>query len=92
MRPRRLPQVGRAFLEELLQKATAEGGFERAAGLQADWQRLGPETKRLLFRDPAHIKDLDNFFLLAKKMGENPNPSGSGFTALQGGRARRSGG
>jgi len=83
--PQALPQVGRAFLEELLQKATAEGGFERAAGLQADWQRLGPETKRLLFRDPAHIKDLDNFFLLAKKMGENPNPSGSGFTVLQGG-------
>ena len=83
--PEAMPQVGRAFLEELLHKATAEGGFQRVAALQADWQRLGPETKKLLFRDAQHIKDLDNFFLLAKKMGENPNPSGSAFTALQGG-------
>ncbi len=83
--PAALPQVGRAFLEELLHKATAEGGFERTAGVMADWQRLGPETKRLLFRDAAHVADLDRFFLLAKKMAENPNPSGSGFTALQGG-------
>lgn len=83
--PESLPLVGRAFLEDLLQKATAEGGFSRAAGLWADWQKLGPQTKQLLFRDPAHIKDLDDFFLLAKKMAENPNPSGSALTLAKGG-------
>jgi hypothetical protein len=82
--PESLPLVGRAFLEELLQKATAEGGFSRAQGLLADWQRLGAETKLLLFRDGAHVKDLDNFFLLAKKLAENPNPSGSALTVFKG--------
>ena len=82
--PAALPQVGRAFLEELLHKATAEGGFSRAQGLFADWQKLGAETKQLLFRDAAHIKDLDNFFLLAKKLAENPNPSGTALTAFKG--------
>ena len=40
----------------------------RAQGLLAEWQNLGPQTKQLLFGDPAHVKDLDHFFLLAKKM------------------------
>ena len=31
------------------------------------WQKLGPQTKQLLFRDAAHVCDLDNFFPLAKK-------------------------
>jgi hypothetical protein len=66
-------------------KATAEGGFGRAQGLLADWQRLGPQTKQLLFRDAAHVKDLDNFFLLAKKLAENPNPSGTALTLAKGG-------
>ena len=76
--PQELPKVGRAYLEGLLQKATAEGGFSRTQGLMADWQRLGPEAKRLLF-GPARVTDLDNFFLLAKRMSENPNPSGTAF-------------
>jgi len=83
--PAALPQVGRAFLEDLLHKATAEGGFQRAQGLLGSWERLGPETKRLLFRDAGHIKDLDNFFLIAKKLAENPNPSGTALTLAKGG-------
>jgi len=82
--PESLPLVGRAFLEDLLQTATAEGGFSRAQGLQAKWQALGSQTKLLLFRDAAHIKDLDHFFLLAKKLAENPNPSGTALTAFKG--------
>jgi hypothetical protein len=83
--PQEMAQVGRAWMEQALAKATAEGGFGRAQGLLADWQKLGPQTKQLLFRDPTHIRNLDNFFLLAKKLGENPNPSGSALTVFKGG-------
>lgn len=75
--PREIPKIARAYLEDLMQKATAEGGFGHADALWADWQRLGPETKAILFRDRALIKDLDNFFLLAKRAAANPNPSGT---------------
>lgn len=76
--PRDIPKVGRSVLEGLLEKATAEGGFGRGAGLWADWQRLGPTTKKILY-GPAS-KDLDSFFLLAKKLDESPNPSGTALT------------
>lgn len=80
--PDQLPQIGRAYLDGLLQKATVEGGFGREKGLFADWQNLGPRTKQLLFRDPQRIKALDDFFLFAKKASENVNPSGSAFTGV----------
>jgi hypothetical protein len=79
--PAQLETIGRAYLENLMSMATAEGGFGRAARLQAEWQKLGPETKRILFADPALRQNLDHFFLLAKKMAENPNPSGTAHTA-----------
>lgn len=77
--PNELPKVGRAFLDDLLTTATSEGGFGHTQAIATKWQNLGPQTKRLLFTDPALIKDLDNFFLFAKKAGENLNPSGSAF-------------
>ena len=79
MAPGQIPEVGRAYLEDLLGTATAEGGFNRAARLQADWQKLGPATKRELFT-PEHVQSLDHFFLLAKKIAESPNPSGTALT------------
>lgn len=87
--PREIPKVARAYLEQLMEKATAEGGFGHADALWADWQRLGPETKAILFKDRALIKDLDNFFLLAKRAAANPNPSGTAqvMTALNVGTA-----
>lgn len=76
--PREIPKVARAYLEGLIDEASREGGFAHADRLWADWSKLGPETKAILFRgDRALIKDLDNFFLLAKKVAENPNPSGT---------------
>ena len=83
--PNEMPNVARAYLEDALEQATAEGGFVKAAKLAADWQKLGPQTKAILFKsDPKLVSDLDKFFLLAKKLGENPNPSGSGVIAAQG--------
>lgn len=79
--PDELPKIGRALLESFMQKATSEGGFQHSARLFADWQKIGQQTKLMLFKDPAYVKDLDNFFLFAKKAAENPNPSGSGYIA-----------
>jgi hypothetical protein len=76
--PQEMPKLGRAVLQEMLAKAEREGGFKRTAGLQADWARLGTETKKMLFSDPRVRQNLDDFFLLAKRMAENPNPSGTG--------------
>jgi hypothetical protein len=75
--PEEMPKVGRAYLEELLETATAEGDFGKGKTIHNQWQKLGPQTKALLFRSPELIKDLDHFFLVAKRIGESPNPSGS---------------
>lgn len=76
--PREVPKIARAYLEELMHKATAEGGFGHADALWAEWQRIGPETKAILFRgDRGLIADINNFFLLAKQAARNPNPSGT---------------
>lgn len=75
--PDALPKIGRAYLDDLIDKATVDGKFDRSQSLAASWERLGPETKKLLFKDPAYIKDLDDFFRLAKSIAENPNPSGT---------------
>jgi hypothetical protein len=83
--PAELPKIGRAFLDDLMGQATAEGSFKNAAAIATKWEKLGAETKRLLYKDPGHIKDLDRFFLLAKKMAENPNPSGSALVGSVGG-------
>lgn len=79
--PNELPKIGRAYLEDLVGKATAQGGFSGADGLFTKWQNLGPQTKQLLFQNPRLVRDLDSFFLLAKKINENPNPSGSAYVA-----------
>ncbi|MCA1671434.1 MAG: hypothetical protein LC799_04270 [Actinobacteria bacterium] len=76
--------IARAYLEGLLEKATNEGGFKGGLGLHRDWQKLGTETKKVLFRNPALVRDLDHFFLLAKRLDESPNPSGSTLTAVSG--------
>ncbi len=83
--PAAMPQIGRAVLEELLTKATSEGGFQHAAKIQADWQRLGPQTKQILFGE--NTTNLDQFFLLAKKLAESPNPSQSGLILNAGAQA-----
>lgn len=79
--PAELPRIGRAYLEDLLAKATADGGFDKAQTVQQSWANLGPETKRLLFKEPGQVQALDNYFRLAKLITRNPNPSG---TALVG--------
>lgn len=84
--PGEMPKVGRAYLEGLIDTATNEGGFGHEAKLWADWQRMGDETKAILYPDPRLRESLDHFFLIGKKMAENPNPSGTAFVASIGGQ------
>lgn len=75
--PHVLPQIARAKLEELLELATERERFDHADRLFSEWQKLGRETKRALFPQPGQTQQLDHFFLLAKRLAENPNPSGT---------------
>lgn len=75
--PHELPTVARALLDDILSAPMEEGGFSRGQKAFADWQRVGSDTKKLLFPKTGQTQALDNFFLLAKKLSENPNPSGT---------------
>ncbi len=79
--PAEMAKIGRAYIAQLLEMATRDGGFGKAATLQSKWAALGPETKQILFKNPMLIDKLDNFFRLAKNIAENPNPSGTASTA-----------
>lgn len=83
--PAKMAEIGRAKLEEWLDLASERGRFDHADKLYAEWQKLGPETKRILFGKAANIDNLDKFFLLAKRIAENPNPSGTAPTLLKAG-------
>lgn len=76
--PQAVPHIARAYLDDLLGKATAEGSFSHADRLWGDWRKLGTETKKILFPQAGQTQALDHFFLLAKRIAANPNPSGTG--------------
>jgi hypothetical protein len=84
--PAEMPKIGRAVLDDLLSTATSEGGFGHAAALAAKWEKIGPATKQVLYRDPGYVADLDRFFRLAKMTAETPNPSGTAHTLLTAGQ------
>lgn len=75
--PQAVPQIARAKLDHMLSSATERDRFDHADRLFSDWQKLGSETKKTLFPQPGQTQALDHFFLLAKRLAENPNPSGT---------------
>lgn len=75
--PDALPKVGRGFLTQLFDAATNDGGFSRAKQLANSWDKLGPQTRKLLYPNPGLRGSLDNFFRGAKMIAESPNPSGT---------------
>jgi hypothetical protein len=85
--PAEVPKIGRAYVDGLIDMATAEGGFGREAKLWAEWDKLGTETKAMLYPNKELRSALDNFFLVGKKMAENPNPSGTALVAQVPGQA-----
>lgn len=73
--PDQMPALGRAYLDGALDHATESGGFDHAAKLFADWQKLGDGTKEVLYPDPHLRNDLDNFFQSAKDSAAVEGPS-----------------
>lgn len=71
------PKVARAWLDRQMDRAMSTGRFDHAATLWNEWERMEKETKRVLFPDPNHRADVGRFFLLAKRLADNPNPSGT---------------
>lgn len=76
-----MPQVGRAYIQKLFDTATKEGGFSHSQTISSQWDNLGPETKKLLYPNPELRSSLDKFFLGAKMVADNPNPSGTALVA-----------
>jgi hypothetical protein len=72
-----MPRLGRAWLDDVFDQATREGGWQRAAGILRKWQTLGHQTKALMFPEPSLRIALDRFFLGGKLLGGEINPSGT---------------
>jgi len=75
--PDQMQPVGRAWLQQQIERATREGGFSKTKGLLEDWRNLGPETKQILFPQAAVRNGLDNLFKVADMAAHAPNPSGT---------------
>lgn len=73
--------IGRTFLEGLVEKATAEGGFARADGVKAEFDRMGDVTKNLLL-GPARAQQWNDILLGSKLMLRNLQKSGTTHSAL----------
>jgi DdrB-like nuclease len=73
--PSHIASLAQAAVQGLLDQVTAEAGMAKAQTALTAWQKLGPETKAILFK--GREKGITDFFTLAKKMAENPNPSGT---------------
>ena len=76
-----MPKLGRAYLDNLFDLATQEGGWTRARTVFNNWENLGDQTKALLFPEPAQRQALDRFFFAAKMIGEPINPSGTAMVS-----------
>lgn len=72
--PDQVPVMARAWLENTFDKP----------GSVAEWRKLGPETKKVLF--PKTAESLDRFFNAMERIAQtNENKSKSGLTAAQAG-------
>lgn len=69
-------QAGADWLKEGFDKARAEGEFNRQDFLWNRWLNLPEEARRTMF-SPKQVSDLNHFFLGAKNLFKNVNPSGT---------------
>lgn len=75
--PEAAQSLRRGYLTNLFEKPMENGGFQNADKALAEWRKLGPQTKAAIF-EPGQAGNIDTFLKLAKRIGENPNPSGTG--------------
>jgi hypothetical protein len=70
--------IGKAYLTEHVFKSAAQGeNFTGAIQAANKWNHIGPRTKAALY-SPEQIQNVNDFLELAKRVSENPNPSGTG--------------
>jgi len=75
--PKEVQQVGNTFMQGLVDKLTANGQIGRAEGVLADWNRLGPETKRILFGNQEQANQFHRFLITVQELNKMRNPSGT---------------
>jgi len=75
--PDQMAPIGRAFVQQLFDTSTKEGGFSKSRSVMQQWENMGPETKKILYPDPELRTNLSKFFKGAAMVAENPNPSGT---------------
>ena len=70
-------QTGRAWLEKNFDSVVGDKGFEKVDRLVAEWEKLGPSSKPILFGGPQNVAALDQFMRLAKELNKVHNKSGT---------------
>ena len=72
--------LGKAYLtERVFKKVSQEGAdFTNPTQAQNVWNQIGPRTKAALYT-PDQITGMNDLLELAKRVAENPNPSGTGI-------------
>ena len=76
--PEEIPNIGRTYLQGVIEDARLSGWRDASF---TKWKTLGKETKAMLF-PKEQIKEIDQFFDLAKRIGANANPSGTTPTLI----------
>lgn len=74
--PDSVDDLGKAYLGRVFSKA-ANGELTNPGEASNIWNQIGPRTKAALY-SPDQVKDINAFLQLAKRVNENPNPSGTG--------------
>jgi hypothetical protein len=72
-----MPRLGRAWLDNVIDRASREGDWRSAQTILNNWFNLGDQTKRLMFPDATLRQNLDRFFLGQKVANVPINPSGT---------------
>jgi outer membrane lipoprotein SlyB len=79
MAPAQMPMVGRAFIEEILNRVFREGDLAHTQEALNKWDALGRESKLVLFGNANLVDDLDQTMLAFRRLAQEVNPSGSGY-------------
>jgi hypothetical protein len=85
-------QAGRAWLETHFDPVTSGGGFEHVDKLVAEWNKVGPLSKPILFGGPANVQALDQLMRLAKELNTAHNKSGTATMQMAAGSLAVTGG
>ena len=73
-----LPEVGRAWLEDMLTDATTHGSLDYTQSMLTKWDQLGDKTKALMFPNPATRLRVNDLMVSIKQWGKSPNASNTG--------------